>query len=99
MKEARCDVNKRGDEQDIHRCLSLVQPSELWKRHYGRYINSYRKKLENIDFSEVRGVEGVKKATIDVEELKSTWQWLIACPCTEILDRVKNRKADYPSLR
>ena len=54
------------------------------------------KELENIDFSEVRGVEGVKEATIDMEGIKVNVAVAHSLSnARKILDRVKNGKADY----
>jgi NADP-reducing hydrogenase subunit HndD len=54
------------------------------------------KELENIDFSEVRGVEGVKEATIDVEGTKVNVAVAHSLSnARKVLDRVKNGKADY----
>ncbi|MGI5859860.1 MAG: [FeFe] hydrogenase, group A, partial [Tepidanaerobacteraceae bacterium] len=54
------------------------------------------KELENIDFSEVRGVEGVKEATIDVGGTKVNVAVAHSLSnARKVLDRVKNGKADY----
>ncbi|HHY71593.1 MAG TPA: ferredoxin, partial [Thermoanaerobacterales bacterium] len=55
-----------------------------------------RKEPENIDFTEVRGVEGVKEATIDVEGTKVNVAVAHSLSnARKVLDRVKNGEAEY----
>ena len=54
------------------------------------------KELENIDFTEVRGVEGVKEATIDVDGTKVNVAVAHGLGnARKVLDKVKNGEANY----
>jgi NADP-reducing hydrogenase subunit HndD len=55
-----------------------------------------KKELDNIDFTEVRGVEGVKEATIDVDGIKVNVAVAHGLAnARKVLDRVKSGEADY----
>jgi NADP-reducing hydrogenase subunit HndD len=55
-----------------------------------------KKELDNIDFTEVRGVEGVKEATIDVDGTKVNVAVAHGLAnARKILDKVKSGEADY----
>ncbi|MCR4430009.1 MAG: NADH-dependent [FeFe] hydrogenase, group A6 [Tepidanaerobacteraceae bacterium] len=54
------------------------------------------KELQNIDFTEVRGVEGIKEATIDIDGTKVNVAVAHGLAnARKVLDRVKNGEANY----
>lgn len=55
-----------------------------------------KKELDNIDFTEVRGVDGVKEATIDIDGTKVNVAVAHGLAnARKILDKVKSGEADY----
>ncbi len=55
-----------------------------------------KKELKNIDFTEVRGIEGVKEATIDIEGIKVNIAVAHGLSNARVvLDRVRNGEANY----
>jgi NADP-reducing hydrogenase subunit HndD len=104
LKEAGIDLNKLPDEEFDEPLGISTGAGAIFGATGGVMEAALRtvyelvtkKELKKIDFTEVRGVEGVKEATIDIDGIQVNVAVAHGLAnARKVLDRVKNGEANY----